>query len=274
MPVRVERPCRLLLLVGAALIVAAAGSVAVWAMAARGDEVEDLLPNLVQAAPDHLNGRTGGTPVKPRFFLGFESAAANLGQGPLVVLGSRTASTPRMTLQQRITRSDGSTRSIRLRAAMRNVRSPDHAHWHVLHFMRYELRAAGGDRVIRDRKTGFCLGDRYQASLVLPGRPPKPFYRNRCARNAPDRLSIEEGISIGWGDNYEAHLEGQELELTSLPAGRYVLVHRVNVTRDLTESDYTDNVSSMAIEIAWPGGPAAPPSIDVLGRCPGKAVCP
>ncbi len=275
MRVRVEHPRRLLLLVGAALLVAVAGSVAVWvAAAADSGKAKDRLPNLTQATPDKLSGRTGGTISKPRFFLGFESAAANLGEGPLIVLGHRTAGEPRMTLQQRILLSDGSSRTLPLRSTMRYVRSADHAHWHVDHFMRYELRSADGDRVVRDRKTGFCLGDRYRASQTLPGRPSRPLYRNRCGRGAPDMRSVNEGISIGWGDNYEAHLEGQELELTSLPAGRYVLVHRVNVSRDLTESDYSDNQASMAIDLSWPRGTAFAPSIDVVARCPRTDICP
>ena len=33
--------------------------------------------------------------------------------------------------------------------------------WHLLRFERYELRHAGSRKVlVRDRKTGFCLGDR------------------------------------------------------------------------------------------------------------------
>jgi hypothetical protein len=271
--VRVERPRRLLLLAGVALLVAAAGSVAVWEAASAQGEATDLLPNLTQATPDDLSGRTGGTTGDPRFYLGFQSAAANLGEGPLRVLGSRTADRPTMKLRQRIMRSDGSSRDVPLQSTMLYVRSPDHAHWHVLHFMRYELRAAKGNRIVRDQKTGFCLGDRYLAELALPGRPRRALYRNRCGRGHPDRLSIDEGISIGWGDNYEPHLEGQELELTSLPAGRYVLVHRVNTTRDLVESDYSDNVASMAIDLSWPRGPKLPPEIDVVARCPGTATC-
>jgi hypothetical protein len=271
--VRVERPRRLLLLAGAAFLVAAAGAVAVWAAAFDEGEATDLLPNLTQAAPDHLSGRTAGTPESPRFFLGFESAAANLGDGPLMVLGSRTSDQPTMKLRQVIRRSDGSTRETPLRSTMLYVRSTDHAHWHVLHFMRYELRASVGNRVLRDQKTGFCLGDRYAAESELPGRPRRPLYSDRCGRGAPDRLSISEGISIGWGDNYEPHLEGQELELTSLPAGRYLLVHRVNTKRDIVESDYADNVASMALDLSWPDGPKRPPSIDVVARCPGSAAC-
>ena len=273
MRVRVERRRRLLLLAGAAFLVAAAGAVAVWAAASDEGEPTDLLPNLAQAAPDDLTGRTAKTPGGSRFFLGFASAAANLGEGPLTVVGSRTPDRPTMKLHQQVRRSDGSTREVPLRSTMLYVRSPDHSHWHVLHFMRYELRAAAGGRVVRDQKTGFCLGDRYRVALTLPGRPPQPIYRDRCGKGSPGRLSMNEGISVGWGDNYQPHLEGQELELTSLPAGRYVLVHRVNTTRDIVESDYDDNVASMAIDLSWPRGPKLPPSIDVIARCPGAATC-
>ena len=270
---RVQRRRRLLLLAGAAFLVAAAGAVAVWASAFDEGETKDLLPNLAQATPDDLTGRTADAPGGPRFYLGFASAAANVGDGPLVVVGSRTSGRPTMKVHQEVRRSDGSTREVPLRSTMLYVRSPDHAHWHVLHFMRYELRSAAGGRVVRDQKTGFCLGDRYRVGLTLPGRPPRAVYRDRCGKGSPGRLSMNEGISVGWGDNYQPHLEGQELELTSLPAGRYVLVHRVNTTRDIVESDYTDNVASMAIDLRWPDGPKRPPSIDVVARCAAAAVC-
>jgi len=262
-------------LAGAVILLIAAGSVAAWSLAASRGEVDDLLPNLVQAVPDELSGRTGGTVVSPRFFLGFQSAAANLGHGPLVVLGSRpSVSQEEMALRQRIERSDGDARTVPLRSTLKYVRSSDHSHWHVLGFMRYELRSAAGVRLLRDRKTGFCLGDRYRVEQALPGRAPTSRYSDRCGRGAPRLLSIREGISIGWGDNYSPHLEGQELDLTELPAGRYVLVHRVNTTRDIRESDYSDNASSLGLDLSWPRGRTSPPRIDVVARCPLTATCP
>jgi hypothetical protein len=53
-----------------------------------------------------------------------------------------------------------------------------------------------------------------------------------------------------------------------------VLVHRVNPTRALRESDYTDNASSLAFDLTWPHGRKLPPRIDVVARCPDKATCP
>ena len=70
---------------------------------------------------------------------------------------------------------------------LRYVVSPDHRHWHVLGFDRYHLRRAG-KRVpaVRDRKTGFCLGDRDLAGRRnLPGAPPNPVYTGRCGLDQP-----------------------------------------------------------------------------------------
>lgn len=179
-----------------------------------------------------------------------------------------------MTLRQEIRRSDGSSRTVPLRSRMRYVHSADHSHWHLLAFMRYELRSQDGSRVQRDRKTGFCLGDRYRPSIDVLDRESSARFSDRCGKGAPRLLTIREGISVGWGDNYAAHLEGQEFDVTGLPAGRYVLVHSVNRSRDLLESDYADNTASMAFDLGWPRGTKVPPRIDVVARCPGTATCP
>ena len=65
------------MLAGAVILLVAAGSVAAWSVAANRAEADDLLPNLAQAVPDELSGRTGGSVAEPTFFLGFKSAAAS-----------------------------------------------------------------------------------------------------------------------------------------------------------------------------------------------------
>jgi hypothetical protein len=264
----------LLTLAGAVIL---AGVVAAVVLMENGSSqaTTDLLPNLDEAAPDELSGRSDLLATPRRFYLGFESAAGNVGKGPLVIDGSRPsrrAST--MGLVQRIQRSDGTRRTVKIPARLRYVTSPTHSHWHLLAFMRYELRTATGERVRRDRKTGFCLGDRYSLPTRLPDAPMRARFTDECGRTRPDLLAIREGISVGFGDNYKPHLEGQEFDVTTLPAGRYVLVHRVNPQRLLRESDYTDNASSMAFDLSWPRGRDLPPRIDVVARCPDRASCP
>ena len=66
----------------------------------------------------------------------------------------------------------------------------------------------------------------------------------------PDLTELREGISVGWGDDYDAHLEGQEIDISDLPAGRYVLVHTVNPDHSLAELTYRNNTSRAPIRIA------------------------
>ena len=151
---------------------------------------------------------------------------------------------------------------------MRYVRSPDHEHWHLLGFERYELRrAAGRARLVTDRKTGFCLGDRYRArGRALRAQPPEPVYTGRCGLERTALLGLTEGISVGYGDVYDPNLEGQSLRLTGLDAGRYRLVHRVNVGRRLHESSYANNAVVAAAPAALASRPTLGPSAQLMPR--------
>lgn len=265
---------RLVLVAGLAVAAAAATAIVLAVGGASGGGDRLLLPDLDQAAPGELAGETRGTRSEPRFLLGFESAAGNVGDGPLIVVGSRrNRLEPRMKVVQRIEREDGSTRSNPIRASLLYVRSSDHEHWHLLDFMSYELRRANGALVAPDRKTGFCLGDRYRVQLQLGRAKDEPTYTDECGKGRRNLLRLVEGISVGYGDDYAALLEGQHFDVTGLPAGRYLLVHRVNSTRVIRESDYSNNAASMTFELSWPGGPKEPPSVAVLARCPESATC-
>jgi hypothetical protein len=255
---------------------AVAGAAALVLVGVRplGDDPVDLLPNLDAAAPGALEGRTDETTRGRRFYLGFGSAAGNIGDGPLVLDAERSGpDQPVLGLAQEIRRSDGELRSIELDETLRYVVSPDHSHWHLLGFMRYELRPAGGGRALRDRKTGFCLGDRHRLGIALPRGRSSPAFTDECGKNKPDLLALRVGISVGFGDDYAPNLEGQEFDVTDLPAGRYLLLHHVNPERVLLETDYGDNVSSMAFRLAWPRGRGLPPSVDVIERCPNSSTC-
>jgi hypothetical protein len=197
----------------------------------------------------------------------------NVGAGPLLIDGHRgSRATPFMKADQQVMKEDGSSDVSRDVGRLRYVRSPDHRHWHLLRFERYELRRAGSSKVlIRDRKTGFCLGDRYR---VINGKPPgalaSPVHTGRCALRQPGRLRVSEAISVGWGDNYVAYLEGQSLPIDHLASGRYVLVHRVNTDRRLRELSYTNDAASVLLDLRWRNGK---PHLTQLGSCPNSALC-
>jgi Lysyl oxidase len=240
----------------AAIVAALCGAATVWATqsATPAERSRALLPDLSPQPPGRLTVRAVRRDGQRRFQLGYRSAADNLGAGPLVVDAARDPRRPSLlATTQVVTRSDGSELRRPLPARLRYVHSADHSHWHYLGFMRYELRPRGGGRRLkRDHKTGFCLGDRYRTPRARPliGRRGPAAFETDCGKGMPDLSSLREGISVGYGDDYDAHLEGQAIDISDLPPGRYVLVHTVNPDRSLAESTYRNNSSRAAIRIA------------------------
>lgn len=250
---------RLLGAVSAPLLIAAGA----YALAPRADADAPRLPDLDQEAPSRLEV----TRVDGQFRLGFRSAVRNVGAGPLVIVGSRPdRAIDTMVADQVVEQAAGPQGLIRDVGRLRYVVSPDHRHWHLLGFERYALARAGGAVVVRDRKTGFCLGDRYQATASAgPKR-----WTSRCGLGQPARLGIEEGISVGHGDAYAANLEGQYLPLDGLPSGRYELVHRVNADGRLRELRADNNAASALLSLRWRRGV---PRVRILAVCPDRPRC-
>ena len=211
-----------------------------------GGGTEELLPDLVQAQP----GAVQVVPDGDRYLLTFLSAVDNHGAGPLILDASRAGpGEPAMSVRQVVARSDGSRRAYETPGQLRYVHSESHAHWHLLGFERYELRTLAGRLVTPDRKTGFCVGDRYETDgdETLPGEPRRPVWTQECGRGQPERLVLRQGLSPGFGDDYVPRLEGQYLDVTGVAPGRYRLIHAVNVDRTLRESNYTNNAASVLV---------------------------
>jgi hypothetical protein len=227
------------------------------------------LPDLDQVAPRAVSiERRDG-----RELLVFLSAVENVGRGPLLVSGARPdTSQADMSATQLVRHSDGTTSTHALRAKLRFVIAETHRHWHLLGFESYELRTPTGKTVGRDHKTGFCLGDRYDAhaSIRLPGEPANPVWTQECGRGQPARPRIREGLSPGFGDDYVPRLEGQYIDVTGLRTGRYVLVHRVNPGRELLESRYSNDAASALIYLERARGRM---SVSVLSTCEQGATC-
>jgi hypothetical protein len=58
-----------------------------------------------------------------------------------------------------------------------------------------------------------------------------------------------QGISSGWADEYEASLECQFIDVTGVPPGSYLLRVTVNPARQLVESDLSNNVTEIPVEV-------------------------
>lgn len=229
------------------------------------------LPDLDQRPPANLVVRAT---VGGRFVLGFTSATDNVGDGPVWLRGHRKTARAPMLVDQLVERRGGAVVVARVVGRLRYELHPPHRHWHLDDFVRYELRRADGSLVVRDRKSGFCLIDRWGTSPRFPGkRRPPPRFLGDCATLRPDALRVEEGSSAGYTDRYPAFFHGQELELTGLPAGLYQLVQRANPERLLRELDYGNNAASSLLRLTWPGGSKQPPRVTVLRACSRGETC-
>jgi dipeptidyl aminopeptidase/acylaminoacyl peptidase len=227
----------------------------------------ELLPDFDQQPPTELEvRRTGG-----RWLLWFTSAADNVGLGPFIVNGRRTAAGD-MRANQRVRLASGSLATYPEVGIWRYNGSSDHSHWHLLDFQRYELRAADGSVVVRDRKSGFCIGDRYG---VAPGkianRERRAVFRGFCNLYQPDASEVDAGTSVGFSDRYHSRLDGQNVDLTGVPSGRYVLVNRTNPTLTIRELRYENNAGSVAIRVTRARG--RPPAVKILATCPDSPRC-
>jgi LPXTG-site transpeptidase (sortase) family protein len=219
-----------------------------------------LLPDLREEAPGDVQVVNHADETR----LAFTSATTNVGAGPLLIRGERPDGAAFMMAEQDVALASGATELIPRVGHLHYVVNHSHQHWHLEPFAQYELRrASDGSLIGRDAKTGFCLGDRF-LGIRLPESPPRKVLRTNCGRGEPQRRSITEGISVGYGDDYAAILEGQSIDITGLPAGRYYLVHSVNASHKLAEASYGNNVSWLLLRLT-PGEGGA--RIRILGRC-------
>lgn len=251
------------LAVAAVIAGAASGATAVAAAPPAATAPADVLPNLVQLPPSDVQvveTRRGGT---TRWDLRFTSIAGNSGSGPLHVRSTRATATGRWTTVQLVSRTRGPVRAVPLAVTVAFETSDGHNHFHIARFQRYELRDAAGGVIARDTKAGYCLGDR--APLGTAAAPIR--FIGTCGRGQPRLLTLVQGISAGWADPYESVLPGQSFDVTDLPAGRYVLVNRVNDLGRYRETSLADNAASVALELTRPGGPDAAPVVAVLASC-------
>ena len=124
----------------------------------------------------------------------------------------------------------------------------EHNHFHYEDFADYELRKfnrrgkvdyTSRGLVARSEKVSFCLLDSRQ---VRGGASVTPWY-TLCT---PAR----QGISPGWTDIYTTNLPGQSFTLpASIPDGRYALIVTMDTANRLLESNDSNNLVEVTVEI-------------------------
>jgi len=114
--------------------------------------------------------------------------------------------TPQMTADQWIKTTDGNEVEVPAIGKMQFVETPTHNHWHYLRFDTYELRDAATHKLVRPGREDRVLPRRPLPDLRRPTRSPASpaplVFTGGCGYDSPQLLSVDEGISPGYGDNY------------------------------------------------------------------------
>jgi len=223
-----------------------AGLALLFTSTTTGSNVVDLLPNL-QALPAediHLTETGDG-----RLVLRFSTTSWNNGQGPFILhADAADVENQRQAVFQRIERSDGSTREVKIGTFVWDGR---HRHLHFNDYAEYILTPLvapeGAQR--QGFKVAFCIVDSERVDPSLDGAPKRSIYRS-CNPEL-------QGLSVGWGDLYDFTLPGQEIDVTDLAArgasGQYLLTLVIDPTNVVVEENDTpkanskDNTSSVWI---------------------------
>ena len=177
--------------------------------------------------------------------LRFTSNIANLGMGPLMLLGGYEASDNLVHAIQRIrTNQNGEDWEEREVGAFEYFGW--HDHWHFVDFNKFELWTYDEDGepaelVVDGGKHSWCITE---TDIYRPTPEVHDPYAIMGGCDAE-----MQALATGWVDTYEWHLQGQELDLSGVEDGRYAFVSTVNPDGLILEIDDTNNSLVVYIEI-------------------------
>ena len=214
-----------------------------------GVAITDLLPDVITRT-NELYDHEIVTSISPgRTHIRFSNATANIGLGKLHLFGVLPPNGDgTQNVMQRIWRDDGSFFD-RLAGAF--VYHEEHGHVHFEDWALYRLRivTAGGGVgaiLVQGAKTSFCILDGLVHDSSLPGYPSSPQYGS-CGGSG------FQGLSVGWADLYSKGLEGQNLDITGIPAGQYWLESEADPEDNILEVNEANNVARILVTIGNPG---------------------
>ena len=203
---------------------------------------DSIQPDLVNLAPSDLDIQYDDRGAR---ILHFTNSILNQGLAPLEVHGRPNPESGLTDVFQRIYSADGLYRD---RIVGSFFFHPDHEHWHIEYITRYELWTVDsedvpGRRVLRTVKASWCLRD--DAHLAADPHPeawPDVEVYTGCENDI-------QGLSPGWMDVYLWDTPGQEIDVTGLPNGTYVLVSTANPDGILSEIDLNNNAGSTRFQL-------------------------
>lgn len=124
-----------------------------------------------------------------------------------------------------------------------------HNHVHFNDYANYILEPldANPQNIRKGTKTTFCIIDTTNINAQLLRAASSPVY-SACATQV---YGSKQGMSVGWGDTYGSHLEGQSIYTGDLPPGLYRLRIAIDPKDQLLEISDGDNESCKLVEIGF-----------------------
>lgn len=188
-------------------------------------------------------------PTKPgRTLLRASTASINTGIGPLEIRGSSQTN----GLYQRIYSSDGGYRDVLIYDGILTFHY-GHGHLHFGEWLYFTLREVlpgngVGDVVVAGEKTSFAIIDLVPHQLTLPGAPSNARYGVD-----PNYSGLVQGMSVGWADVYSGTLLDQWIDITGITPKRYWLEASVDPEHRVIESNESNNVVRILIDLTSVG---------------------
>ena len=198
-----------------------------------------------------------------RTVLRFSATVVNVGSGPFVLHAERSDASSPWAVTQRVADSQGQMTDVATSAEL--VFGGDgHNHWHVKDLESYELiRLDNGVKVGTSSKGGFCFFDTTAYRLSMPGAPQtRAYLGSGCG--VESSLTVDMGLSVGWGDTYSYRLPDQFIDVTGLTGGRYRLVATADPSGRFQETNEGNNLTWVDVQIQGKG----PNNVKILGYGP------
>jgi Lysyl oxidase len=198
-----------------------------------------LLPDIAVSPPRELYVAFAGDGRQLRF----STTVSNVGAGPLEIVGLFDEDEERAFATQLLHRAEDDP-------FQHPVGTLDfdggHGHWHFQDFMTFELwtyteSGALNEMLASTGKISFCLLDFTAIDPPLEHAYDLPLF-DVCDWT-------RQGLSPGWEETYAAWLPGQELDITDVPDGRYVVRTVLDPDNRLIDANRFNHTVAVFIEL-------------------------
>ena len=221
------------------------------------------LPDLQTVVPQHLNLVN----KQQQEVLRFSNSIANTGAGAMEL--HPVSEDPRVYNDAQQNVYDAPTAAEGNRVCFHPLTQafffhPEHNHWHLRDVALFEVRRAApaddgtggnwGAVVGNSVKETFCLID------YVPAEGTKPESRVYFS------CFGDQGISVGWIDQYHHSTPLQDVDITGAQAGIYYLVSTANPVGIFLESDYRNNTAWVSFRLSRDSSGNA--KIDLISHSP------